>query len=73
MSRLSLDKKIELMNKYCKETLSIAYYSKWELSSFGKGTLFYEDIVKGKTIKDVVNKAYNIFKEATKWNMLLKH
>jgi hypothetical protein len=66
MSKLSLDKKIELINKYCKETLSITHYSEWELSSYGKGTLFYEDIVKGKTIKDVVNKAYNIFKEVTK-------
>jgi hypothetical protein len=63
MSKLSLDKKIELINKYCKETLSIAHYCEWELNSYGKGTLFYEDIVKGKTIKDVVNKAYNIFKE----------
>lgn len=66
MSKLSLDKKIELINKYCKETLSIAHYYEWELSSYGKGTLFYEDRVKGKTIKDVVNKAYNIVKEATK-------
>lgn len=66
MNKLLLDEKIELINKYCKETLTIAHYYEWELSSYGKGTLFYEDSVKGKTIKDVVNKAYNIFKEATK-------
>ena len=66
MSGLSLDKKIELINKYCKEILVITHYYEWELSSYGKGTLFYKDSVKDKTIKDVVNKAYNIFKEATK-------
>ena len=73
MSGLSLDKKIELINKDWKETLSITHYCEWELNSYGEGTLFYEYSVKGKTIKDLVNKAYNIFKEATKWNMLFKH
>lgn len=63
MNKLSLDKKIELINKYCDETLSIAYYYEWELTSYGEGTFFYETIVRGKTIKDVVNKAYNIFKD----------
>ncbi len=62
--------KIEELNSFCKGSLSICYYTEWELSSYGSHTLFsYEakiGLIKGKSLQRLVDYAYELYKEETK-------
>lgn len=59
----NLGKKIELLNKACKNSLSICCFSDgWEIHSYQDGSPLCQELhyphIKGKTITEVVDKAY---------------
>ena len=61
---ISLEQKIDYMNKRCNGTLSIVHYSKWELGSYGDGSLFVQSgnigPVRALSFAECVNKAYYV-------------
>ena len=70
-----LKDKINKLNEYCKYSLSITYYTNgWEISSYKHNTLFnisseyYQKFrfPRGKTFKEIVNKAYELMLEDKK-------
>ena len=73
---ISLKDKINELNEYCKHSLSITCYTNgWEITSCKKGTLFTIDeeryqrfggYIRGKTLEEVVNKAYKFMLEDMK-------
>jgi len=69
---ISLEDKINELNEYCEHSLSITCYTNgWEISSYKHNTLFninreyYQKFryPRGKTIEEVVNKAYKLMLE----------
>jgi len=72
---MSLEDKINKLNKYCEHSLSITYFVKyWEISSYGRDTLlevYGEHYQKfrhptGKSLEEAVNKAYELMLEDMK-------
>ena len=72
---MSLEDKINKLNEYCEHSLSITCYTNgWEISSYKHNTLFnisseyYQKFrfPRGKTFKEIVNKAYELMLEDKK-------
>lgn len=65
---MKIGEMIEEMNKAVDGTLSIAYYTAWELHSYGEGSLFHypDNAIRSKSFKDLIKKAYKILKEGRK-------
>lgn len=60
-STMTTEDKVELINQAVGNSLSIAYYTAWQLSSYKKNTRFgFGEQVRGKTFKEVVDKAFDI-------------
>jgi hypothetical protein len=62
MNFKTLEEKINFLNKITGETLCIAHYSNWCLSSYGENTLFlyngYAGNIRAKSFSECVDKAY---------------
>ena len=51
----------ETLNRLCGETLSITYFTSWELRSYAKNSLFSSEgcigSVRGRTLEECIQKA----------------
>ena len=59
---MELEKMIEQLNEACGETLSIIYYTSWQVSSYGNETplnAVAHNATYGKTFAEAVEKAYH--------------
>ena len=62
---MKIQDKIEKLNEYVGGTLSVIYYTHWELYSYGKKSLFqgFENYIHGESFVAVIDKAYKIMKD----------
>ena len=54
---------VEEINKAVNGTLSITYYTKWDLYSYGVGTLLLNNRIEANSFAELIEKAYKIVKE----------
>ncbi len=67
---MTVIEKIEELNIYCNNTLSICHYVTWELNSYKDGNIFSLEgkigPIMGKNLEKLINYAYDLYKEETK-------
>ena len=54
---------VEEINKVVNGTLSITYYTEWDLYSYGVGTSLLNNRIKADSFTELIEKAYKIVKE----------
>lgn len=60
---MKIEEMVEEINEAAGGTLTITHYMEWDLHSYGNGNLFSIDVVKAKSFKGLIEKAYRILKE----------